>query len=200
MRWLALLTLTFASPALATTDAYPALYDVIGVASDDVLNIRATPDAGSEIIGSLAHDAENIEVIRPNDDFSWAHIITGPEGMGWVSLDYLAPQPGQWDGLYPDFTTCYGTEPFWNLNRKDGTLTFSGLDLPTVTAAIQHETSPLGHRGRHGFSAGGMVGVLSNQLCNDGMTDVEFGWELNLIFPADGEHYQGCCSLQPHAE
>ena len=44
-----------------------------------------------------------------------------------------------------------------------------------------------------------MVGVLSNQLCTDGMSDIEFGWELNLLFPASAEHYQGCCTLRPPA-
>ena len=42
------LTLAFAGPAAATQEyILPTLFDVAGVASDDVLNIRAEPTASS---------------------------------------------------------------------------------------------------------------------------------------------------------
>lgn len=196
---LLLCLLAFSSPASATVDAFPALYDVFGVEPGDVLNIRAEPSPGGEIVGTLAHDAVNIEVVRTNDEFTWAYIING-ESMGWVSLSYVVPQPGQWDGLFPQFSRCFGTEPFWSLVQEEGTATFSGIDLPTVTATIQDKNSPMSHRGRHSFRMGDMTAVLSNQYCDDGMSDREFGWEINLIAPGPEQHYYGCCTLQPPAE
>lgn len=196
----ALITLLFSAlPASATVDGWPALYDVTGVAADDVLNVRAEPHAGAEIVGTLAHDALNVEVIMANEDFTWGYVATG-EGMGWASLNYLVRKPGQWDGQYPAFTSCSGTEPFWSLRREGDIVTFDGLDLPSSSKAIEFRESALGHRGRHSFLAGDMVGVLSNEMCNDGMSDLEYGWELNLILlsgEADNRHYQGCCSIRP---
>ena len=62
IRWSAALWLALATPGMATVDTWPALYDVAFVASDDVLNIRSGPGASFDIIGSLAHDAEGVEV------------------------------------------------------------------------------------------------------------------------------------------
>ena len=203
IRALAVLALLASSvQALATVDGWPALHDVIGVSSDDVLNIRSAPDASSEIVGTLAHDTVDIEVIRPSDDFDWGLVATG-EGMGWVSMTYLVPQPGQWDGQFPAFTGCSGTEPFWSLAKSNDGIEFDGLDLPALSAPVSFQESSLSHRGRHSFRAGDMVGVLSNQLCNDGMSEFEYGWEINLILLKDGpfpRHYVGCCSIRPRAE
>ena len=55
-----ILLLALALPLRA--EEFPAAYAVTGVASNDVLNIRARPDAGSAIIGSLAPDATGVEV------------------------------------------------------------------------------------------------------------------------------------------
>ena len=194
-----ILFLFSALPVMATVDGWPALHDVIGVAADDVLNIRAEPNAEAKIVGTLAHDAVDVEVIMPSEDFEWGLVATG-EGMGWASLDYLVPGPGQWDGQFPEFTACSGTEPFWSLVREGETVTFDGLDLPGASAPIDFRESSLSHRGRHSFRAGDMVGVLSNELCNDGMSDLEYGWELNLIMLSgedDNRHFQGCCSIRP---
>lgn len=198
----ALILLLSASVATATVDGWPALFDVTDVAADDVLNVRRAPDASSEIIGTLAPNATSVEVIEPNDDHTWGRVATG-EGMGWVSLAYLARQPGQWDGQFPAFTQCSGTEPFWSLSRTDDEVTFDGLDLPSVTAPVDFRESSLNHRGRHSFRAGEMVGLLSNRICNDGMSEFEYGWEINLILLHDGpqtRHYVGCCSIRPRAE
>ncbi|MEP2426619.1 MAG: SH3 domain-containing protein, partial [Tateyamaria sp.] len=97
MRVLAVVLCLWALPAAATQDAWPALYDVSGVAENDALNIRQAPDAAAPIIGSLTPDAEGIEVIRPDDHHGWGLVNSG-EGRGWVSLRYLTRQPGQWAG------------------------------------------------------------------------------------------------------
>ena len=84
---LALFLIVAAGPALATQDGWPALYDVTGVDSADVLNIRSEPGAAGDVIGALPPDAQNVEVIRDNDGHAtWGLINTG-EGTGWVSLN-----------------------------------------------------------------------------------------------------------------
>ncbi|MEO1155590.1 MAG: SH3 domain-containing protein, partial [Pseudomonadota bacterium] len=50
-------------PVWGAAQGYPALFDVTGVASDDVLNIRSAPSATAEIIGTLAHNETGVEVV-----------------------------------------------------------------------------------------------------------------------------------------
>ncbi len=183
-------------PAHATQDGWPALFDVTGVASDDALNIRAEPNATSEIVGTLAHDAVGVEVIAPNGDETWGR-VNARERSGWVALRFLARQPGHLDGLYPDFASCAGTEPFWSLARADGTLTLDVAfdDRPALAELIDWETGTLNHRGRFSFATPSMTGVIARASCNDGMTDREYGLEINLILRGEEMHLQGCCSL-----
>lgn len=44
--------------------AGPAYYAVTGVTPDDTLNVRMSPNGRAEIIGTLAHNASPIEIIR----------------------------------------------------------------------------------------------------------------------------------------
>ena len=185
-----------ALPALATTDAWPALYDVINVEKDDVLNVRSGPGTSFDVIGSLEHDTENIEVIRPSEDFEWA-LINIDEGKGWVSLSFIVPQPGQWDGYFPEFRRCSGTEPFWSLLRQDGQVTLKQMDGDNISVPVLWETTSRNHTLRHAFRAEGMTGLVSVQYCDDGMSDREFGIELNLLLDGSDVLYQGCCSLSP---
>ncbi|WP_417770659.1 SH3 domain-containing protein, partial [Stappia sp.] len=123
--------LAAARPALATQDAWPALHDVSGVEAGDVLNIRAAPDAGAKIVGGLAPDATDIEVIAPSDNPRWGLVNTA-EGRGWAALRYLRRQPGQWLGAVPPMRHCSGTEPFWSLALPgDGTLRFATPEAET---------------------------------------------------------------------
>lgn len=67
---------------------FPALYHVIDVADDDVLNVRAQPDAQSAIIGTLLHDEADVEVMALSDDGKWGLINVG-ENAGWVAIRFL---------------------------------------------------------------------------------------------------------------
>ncbi len=197
----ALCLLFLAAPAWATQDGWPALFDVAGVSESDVLNIRQEPDATSEIVGELAFDAADIEVIRPSADAAWGLVNEG-ETAGWVSLTFLTRHPGQLDGHFPNITSCSGTEPFWSLSRQDNTASLEIFltDRPPLTQPILWEAGTVNHRHRYSFATDDMVGMVSRQYCDDGMSDMEFGLELNLILPGEGLHLQGCCSIQPRAE
>jgi hypothetical protein len=80
--------------ALAGEASLPALFDVTGVASGDVLNLRAEPSAQATIIGSFPADATGIEVIATDSSGRWGQ-VNAVERAGWASLAYLARQPGQ---------------------------------------------------------------------------------------------------------
>ncbi|UWQ18301.1 COG3650 family protein [Jannaschia sp. M317] len=187
-------------PALATQDAWPALHDVTGVAGDDVLNIRATPDANAPIVGTLAPDARNVEVVRPNDPLTWG-VVNTAEGMGWVSLRFLQRQPAQYQGAFPILGRCLGTEPFWTLALIGDTATFStpeSEEQGTVLARL----GSLNRRDRHGLrlslndgSKGGeaLDGVIRWEACSDFMSDREYGLSYDMI--RGDAVLSGCCTL-----
>ncbi|TFL17573.1 SH3 domain-containing protein [Jannaschia formosa] len=196
MRAFLIAFLLLCTPALATQDGWPALHDVTGVASDDVLNIRAEPSAGSEIIGSFAPDATDIEVVRPNERQDWGLVNTAG-GTGWVSLAFLERHPGQWDGAFPMLARCFGTEPFWNLAIDGDAATFSTPEMSLDGSVVARLGSP-NRRDRHGLRVAlpegrWIEGVISSEACNDGMSDRAYG----LAFDALREEtvLSGCCSL-----
>ncbi len=205
MRRLGLLLfwLGLATPVLATVDDWPALYDVTGVASDDVLNIRERPDASSPVIGTFAPDATGIEVIAANDEMTWG-LVNVAERSGWVSLAYLERRPGQWDGALPQIQSCFGTEPFWNFTRTGANrFRFEALGeepftLPVTESARSENRRDSFHIVAEG-SDGLSVAILETEACNDGMSDRDYGISVQLVLGIGGgsRHVSGCCSLAP---
>lgn len=205
-----LVCLLVASPAFATDDAWPALYDVEGVAPDDVLNIRSAPEMKSAQIGTLPHDANNIEVIAASDAGTWGLVNTG-EGSGWVSLAFLARQPGQREGHFPDVRQCFGTEPFWNIKIDPPRATFSSQDAESRDGVISGLHRSRNRRDRFVFTGAFFpddFGVLDLELilrtegCSDGMSDRAYGISVDLFMsgstnPNAHQLLSGCCSISP---
>lgn len=202
-----------ALPAAATVDGWPALHDVVGVAADDVLNIRSDPGTSGQIVGTLAHDATNVEVIRPNEDLTWGLVNSG-ESTGWVSLAYMRRQPGQWDGAFPNIRQCFGTEPFWSLIYDPPRVSFSSPDMPPRDGLISGLHSSLARRDRFALTGAlfptdagerDIQIFLRTETCTDGMSDREYGIAIDMLLtrPTSGGDdsgtglYSGCCSIQP---
>lgn len=190
-----ILILSLLAPAAFAQD-YPALHVVTGVAADDVLNIRAAPDASAEIVGTLAPDASGIEVVETSGN--WALVNTG-ERSGYAALRFLKPEPGAaWNALQTPLT-CLGTEPFWALT----------LDPAARTATMISSDDLNGNATRIGevwpgtpwapmaalSIPEGMV-VLSPAACNDGMSDRSFGIGIDMFLTSpETLRLSGCCSL-----
>ncbi|WP_238367563.1 SH3 domain-containing protein [Mesobacterium pallidum] len=197
IRVLALLLLC-AAPAAA--EVWPQLYDVTGVAADDVLNIRAEPDAGAPILGTLAPDARGVEVIA--EENGWGLVNTG-EGAGWTSLRYLALHDIGPALLAPRLS-CGGTEPFWDLDLVPGETAQFDLfgDKGPVHAASGLQRAygtPIGMAFTATSGAARMTGMIEARDCSDGMSDRVYGISLGLLVEGAGDnsgHYMGCCSLQ----
>ncbi|MDP5306963.1 COG3650 family protein [Paracoccus spongiarum] len=190
--------LLLAGPAAATQEyILPTLFDVTDVASDDVLNIRSEPHAGSPVIGSLAADAARIEVVEERD--GWARVNTG-EGSSWASMRFLSPRSDTWqEGALPQGFSCFGTEPFWDLQAEGDSLVLRSPDNPDDARPRQ---AVLGS----GIFRDPMRAVLGRdltlvavpQLCSDGMSDRLFGLRATLVLQ-DGTPrlLSGCCSIAP---
>lgn len=179
-------------------EEFPALYAVTGVASDDVLNIRALPDAGSAIIGSLAADAADVEVIEIAGN--WALVNTG-ERAGYAATRYLARRSGpDWTALQTPLS-CLGTEPFWSLTIDPGTMSarFSSPETPDASAVeivYQWPGQPGDTTAAVGLPSGTVV--LQPLQCSDGMSDRVYGISADLFRTApDTSRLSGCCRLVP---
>ncbi|MBF9035925.1 SH3 domain-containing protein [Rhodobacterales bacterium HKCCE2091] len=201
MRWLAAFLLLFWPVSAIAQSDLPAIYDVTGVASDDVLNVRVDPDASSGIIGTLAPDATGIEVTGTNADGSWLRLNTG-ERSGWASARFLQRTGPDWSAGMPAEFTCFGTEPFWSLsNKADG----ANLGGPAFTAIYDAPWTapPFGLqpvRFAATWTSGGtlaMSGVIRREQCGDGMSDRDYGLSIVLI-RHDTESptaLDGCCAI-----
>lgn len=177
----------------------PALYDVTGVADDDVLNVRAAPDAAEPALGFFASDAEGIEVVQLGPNGQWG-LVNLAERAGWVNLQFLKRRPVLGDGVPRDLR-CFGTEPFWSLGL-DGdatTLSIAGAETWNIGPARW-----LGSENRTGIWAvevdgepARMTGFVARRICGDGMSDRAYGLSMDLLLHA-GESQRvlsGCCTL-----
>lgn len=200
-------------PGLARAqDIFPALYDVTSVAADDVLNVRADPVASADKISEFAPDATGIEVVELSDGGDWGRVNLA-ETTGWVSMSFLARQPGQgyddWMvGLAPRALDCFGTEPFWSLALgTDGALTLTdpfdgdGSARAGGYVAIPRSSGagPRGFQGWMSDNSTGLTGILSYEICSDGMSEGLYGLTLDLVrqSPAQLRLDAGCCRLVP---
>ena len=200
IRTLIALLVMLAAPASATQDRWPALFDVAGVAANDVLNIRTAPDPDAEQIGALPPDARGIEVVAANPRQTWGQVNVDGR-TGWVSLHYLRRQPGQWLGATIDTVRCFGTEPFWSMTRRGDAVSWSKPeDKPEGT--VQTELASLARRDVSGLiyrltdgARGHLVMTLGS--CSDGMSDYNYGIGAALTHDLDGAPalLAGCCTL-----
>jgi uncharacterized membrane protein len=188
----------FATPAVATQDGWPAIYDVTGVAEGDVLNIRERPDASSPVVGRLSPGMQ-VEVIRPNDRQTWGLVNEG-DRPGWVALGFMTRRPGQWDGAFPEVASCFGTEPFWTLVRDGDGLSFNAPDGTQDSFAIIARAGSENRRDSFHMIAEGVggpaVAMLATEACSDGMSDREFGISVQLLLGlgAVARQLSGCCT------
>jgi uncharacterized membrane protein len=205
IRALGLAAALAAGPAAATQEyILPTLFDVTGVAADDVLNVRAGPDAGAEILGTLAPDAERIEVVAQDADGVWGQVNVG-ERAGWVALRFLAYRTDVWEaGRLPEGLRCFGTEPFWSMRPDWSRLVVAtpeaeaALELRAVlgTGVFRDPTRALVAEGE-----GRRVTLVATPgACSDGMSDRAFGLVATAVVEEGGAEpglVAGCCSIAP---
>jgi uncharacterized membrane protein len=177
-------------------EEFPATYSVTGVAADDMLNIRAAPDANAPVIGALPPEATGVEVIAVTD--GWA-VVNTAEGTGHAALRFLRREDGPaWNSLQAPLT-CLGTEPFWSLAIDP-----AAGETRFATPEVQDpQTAPIGQTwpGQIWAPAAALslpdgVAVLSPALCSDGMSDRSYGIAIDLFLQGgDRQRLSGCCQL-----
>ncbi|MDA7423858.1 SH3 domain-containing protein [Thalassococcus lentus] len=180
----------------------PALFNVVDVASDDVLNVRQQPTAKSPIISELAYDQTYVEVIEVTENGRWGRVGTGESGMGWVYMRYMAAVP---NGSFPDWPAmrCNGSEAPWMFTFEQGG---EAIYRQSYEEGMRLQASAL-RKGSESFLAWGMAARGPNvtvtasirQLqCDSTMIDDTSGFQGVIVAAfADGTTYthSGCCSL-----
>lgn len=194
-----LLVLAYPSYMLADYVRLPAVYAVTGVASNDTLNVRASPDAGSADIGDL-YPGQLVEITALDQNNRWARIIWG-EGNGWISTRFLVPASVVSDSFsgMPLAMNCSGTEPFWSADiMPSGNLAFSTMGGMSISEPIE-STTRSANTGEYAyaFSTSSFTVVLRREACSDGMSDRDYGWSLDMVDHRDGRLRlgSGCCAM-----
>lgn len=194
-----LLVMLIFLPVTALAD-YPSLHHVTGVAAHDVLNVRAAPGVQHPIIGHLAPDAREIEVVEWNR--GWGLVNRG-EQAGWVNMRYLSPSgtPAWYSG--ETGLSCYGTEPFWAFTSflphhraEFVTPENGGVELVVAAGMLPGTEFPRTLALPFGGAHNGMA-VIRAQGCTDGMSDRYFGLQIQLYFLGDTTGLSGCCTIMP---
>jgi uncharacterized membrane protein len=192
---LAVLLLGLTASAVGA-EVYPAFHAVVGVAEDDVLNIRTAPDAGADIIGTLAPNAMGVEVIGVTE--GWALVNTG-EGSGYASMQFLAREEGpDWYALEQPLA-CFGTEPFWSLaiDPGAGVTDYSTPEPDEARQGTIGQTWPgAPWAPTAAFAMDEGMAVLRPAECSDGMSDRSFGIAIDVFLTqGDRQRLSGCCVL-----
>jgi uncharacterized membrane protein len=177
----------------------PALYDVKGIAADDVLNLRRDPSSGAEVVDQIESSTTDIEVVEIDPTGQWARVNTKHQS-GWAFLEYLSRQPNQ---TFTEPTRCFGTEPFWSLTFDETSATFTKLGAPGKNLSQFSRVGSTSGANKMGYllSEAGLVimGIASRTSCNDGMSDHQYGFSIDLMEMAGRNNrriYSGCCSLK----
>ncbi len=183
--------------AVAAEPILPALFHVTEV--ETRLNVRAGPGIESAVIGTLEPDARDIEVVAFDATGDWAGINIG-EGAGWVSRAYLAEGEPLWaENTLPPRLRCFGTEPFWGLNRDGDQLIRTGVDTEERRLRIDNVTGAAGTPSRVVVSrdeSGTLTLGIAPEQCSDGMSDRHFGLGAR-VSEGDAPVLIGCCTVAP---
>lgn len=201
MRLICLAALLCFLPALAF--AQPGYFRVTGVALDDTLNVRAEPRASSADIGDLPPDATGVEVQGTDASGKWGRIIW-QEGMGWISMRFLEPDPVPRlaDTQLPAGMLCGGTEPFWSVQFSANTAIYSDIEGTVHSMALQNTMVAGGrpnfpvYTGFAGSDAQASM-IFEPSQCSDGMSDRDYPWQIELLIgtATGGRFLVGCCNL-----
>ena len=167
-------------------------FEVIGVASNDVLNIRAEPSGSSAKLGFLEHDDKVVEITALNRTGRWGNVRAG-ERMGWVSMKFLRPATLTTYGntKIPIGLECFVTEPFDRYTFGAGHIKFSsqngGTEILPIENIISNDVNYTTFYERMGLTS---EMTISRKLGSDGMSDLNFPWS----FSAQEYPFGGVCS------
>jgi uncharacterized membrane protein len=180
-------------------------FSVTGVRAPDTLNLRQSPDPGSEIVARIPPDAAGLigtGGVQKVGKTVWREIVYGKQ-RGWANERFLGAQPGA-ATVFEEDLRCLGTEPNWDIDiRRDGQATCeAGCDGATGLRATPARL--LGRKDAWSLEVRRPDGRLFVEVflkrtgrCGDGMSDDPYKYQAK-VRRADGTFSEGCCNrLRP---
>lgn len=187
----------FIIASVACAQDLPAAFNVIGVASDDVLNVRAAPNAAATIQDKISPYAVSIEVLELSADGAWGLVSTA-EGNGWAAMRYLKPATGQDPNLIPRPMICLGNEPFWSVGLLPRGAEYTTPEGRADLMVVAESVAPQGYLARldEGRTLSRTL-IITRAHCSDGMSDRRFGFAATLYTESlkGNSALTGCCTL-----
>jgi len=84
------LSVLLSSASSAEDETFARYYELTGLATDDVLNVRSGPSTEHRVVGKLSANTSVIEILERDPDVQWGRILW--EGQdGWVFLEFVSP-------------------------------------------------------------------------------------------------------------
>jgi uncharacterized membrane protein len=164
-------------------------YEVAGVDTDDVLNIRKNPSASAPKVGEYRPGESGIRIYRRKGNWALAGRYDPKNPDGWVHARYLKLTVAAARVELPK--SCAGTEPFWNIEiNSEREARYSQPDGSPQAFKVT-EFSRSGRNASMKLDSGGKVSVMA-QSCSDGMSDNVYPYAVRVDLP-DGRQLNGCC-------
>lgn len=193
----ALISLANSTIAQAEYWLFPIIYEVEGVSEGDMLNVREEPNPNAFILGDLL-EGQQAEVTAFDESGRWARVLWQGED-GWVARQYLSEveQFGDDFSGMPVNLYCSGNEPFWSAEiTPNNQLNFAKPESPTATMPIENSAMSRNNlRSNYVFKTPRFTGFIRRAECSDGMSDMTYGWALDLLTnnEEEAELLSGCC-------
>ena len=123
-------------------------FRVAGVAKNDVLNMRAAPNADASVVSRIPPSASGI--VRLGDCNEWCHVRYQGK-VGWVSSRYIAEVPAP---VTPEPPVAVSTDPIGDCNTDDAARRLAGCSalisrgtLPPTALAVAYSRRSDAHLG-----------------------------------------------------
>lgn len=176
-------------------------FQVIDVASNDVLNIRSEPSANSDIIGEIPFDAPLVEVNGISEDGKWSR-VNAIEAVGWVRNRYLAPAIVELlqGTTLPVGLICQSEEPFDSIHISRADLLYDAYDVSQTeleiisvvqSGAAWPTTEIVASSDGRNLSL-----IIEEEVCQSSMTDNSYPYRSYFQEADDEKRYFGCCTLK----
>lgn len=194
-------------PALAA-QAGRFEFRVIGVNRSDALNVRERVEdqdsiSGAKVLGQIPANATGVlgsGATQRVGRTRWFEISYG-ETRGWVNGRYLAPTSAQLGSELRSNLFCSGTEPFWSLKVEDSSAEVRLPGEPPISYSIAAREPFQGREDSLALRIVSDTGpeisalVQHKEWCSDGMSDLEYAFEVRVIGLGGERPLRGCCSL-----
>jgi len=186
-------------------------YQVVNVASNDVLNVRSEATSKSSLVGSLEYNAVNIILTGKESrkgKYLWVEIKHN-NIVGWVNSKYIEKQTSrgvtqvakiQAQGF--ENLTCNGSEPDWfmTLDPAKKTLELESISFEKIFFASL-EIKPSKNNTNKWFvnansNNGGeklSISLIETNQCSVDMSDFTYKYAININRENNGV-YSGCCN------